>query len=272
MSFTINSSRHPLRLKDVGYSLNSFDDLELKIKDEQRALKELAYKINSFSKGMRLIDLTDSLSISADWKDFVSVESDFQDKVVFMRTFTSLISFNQVYNKNIAATKRVSLEVSPLKVNNVGQVVSDIRFYNKALNETNFDETFTPFGYGRWKRLITGDYIFKKALCKYVIQASVDSDRPNVRQYVHKADVPDRVAQGVVNLTKTNQPYVVHFDTDRLFHIVPEINVSIKSYSGTNVAPLIIPFDVTRTGFKVIMKGVDGEYVDGSITYSARGY
>ena len=108
MSFTINSSRHPLRLKDVGYSLNSFDDLELKIKDEHRALKELAYKINSFSKGMRLIDLTDSLSISADWKDFVSVESDFQDNVVFMRTFTSLISFNQVYNKNIAATKRVN--------------------------------------------------------------------------------------------------------------------------------------------------------------------
>lgn len=164
------------------------------------------------------------------------------------------------------------LGIGVLKIGNAQIVLSDLRFYDKVLNETNFDEAFTPLGYSRWKKMITGDYIYQKALCKYVIHASLDSDRPNVRAYTHKVDVPDLLAQGTVELTVNNQPLEVQFPKDRTFHIVPEMNISIKSYSGTGATPLVLAYNVTTKGFMVVMKNEDGGYVDGTITYAARGY
>ena len=164
------------------------------------------------------------------------------------------------------------LGIGVSKIDNIPIVLSDLRFYDKVLNETNFDETFTPFGYSRWKKMITGDYIYQRALCKYVIHASLDSDRPNVRAYTHKVDVPDLLAQGTVELTVNNQPRKVQFPKDRTFHIVPEMNISIKSYSGTGATPLVLAYNVTTKGFMVSMKNEDGGYVEGTITYAARGY
>lgn len=165
-----------------------------------------------------------------------------------------------------------ALGIGVTKIDNIPIVLSDLRFYDKVLNETNFDEAFTPFGYSRWKKMITGDYIYQKALCKYVIHASLDSDRPNVRAYTHKVDVPDLLAQGTVELTVNNQPREVQFPEDRTFHIVPEMNISIKSYSGTGATPLVLAYNVTTKGFTVVMKNEDGGYVEGTITYAARGY
>lgn len=165
-----------------------------------------------------------------------------------------------------------ALGIGISKIDNTPIVLSDLRFYDKVLNETNFDETFTPFGYSRWKKMIAGDYIYQKALCKYVIHASLDSDRPNVRAYTHKVDVPDLLAQGTVELTVSNQPHEVNFPKDRTFHIVPEMNISIKSYSGTGATPLVLAYNVTTKGFTVVMKNEDGGYVEGTVTYAARGY
>ena len=164
------------------------------------------------------------------------------------------------------------LGIGVSKIGDTTIVLSDLRFYDKVLNETNFDETFTPFGYSRWKKMITGDYIYQKALCKYVIHANLNSDRPNVRAYTHKIDVPDVLDTGTVALTTTNQPCEVHFNSDRKFHIIPELNVTIKSYSGTGATPLVLAYNVTTKGFTVVMKNEDGGYVEGTITYAARGY
>ena len=164
------------------------------------------------------------------------------------------------------------LGIGVSKIDNIPIVLSDLRFYDKVLNETNFDEAFTPFGYSRWKKMITGDYIYQKALCKYVIHASLESDRPNVRAYTHKIDVPDVLDTGTVALTTTNQPREVQFNSDRKFHIIPELNVTIKSYSGTGATPLVLAYNVTTKGFTVVMKNEDGGYVEGTITYAARGY
>ena len=168
---------------------------------------------------------------------------------------------------------RAKLYLNAFKVGNAGQVISDIRLYNKVLNETNYDETITPYGYGKWKVLVTGDYIYEKALCKYTMQASLNADRPNTRIYQHKVDVPDRVQTGTVVLDTKEQPLHVKFDDDpvRAFHVTPELNVSIKSYSGTDQTPLVMTYNLDRYGFDVTMK-VGTEYIAGSITYAARGY
>lgn len=165
-----------------------------------------------------------------------------------------------------------ALGIGASKISGAQTVLSDLRFYDKVLNETNFDESFAPFGYSKWKKMITGDYIYQKALCKYVMQSSFSADRPNVRMYTHKVDVPDVVDTGTEVLTTTNQPCEVQFNSNRKFHIVPELNVTIKSYSGTGATPLVLAYNVTTTSFMVVMKNEDGGYVEGTITYAARGY
>lgn len=190
----------------------------------------------------------------------------------FFRKFSIALGLQEVHNKKTIKPFKGALGIGVLKINNAQQVLSDLRFYDKVLNETNFDETFTPFGYSKWKKMITGDYIYQKALCKYVMLASLNADRPNARVYTHKVDVPDLLAQGTVELTVSNQPREVHFPKDRTFHIIPEMNISIKSYSGTGAAPLVLAYNVTTEGFMVFMKNEDGGYVEGTITYAARGY
>lgn len=242
------------------------------IREEIRGikLKEVAFPISHF-KGKRLKDFRGT-AYTADWKDLLSFDLEATTVNAYSRKFSTALGIQEAHNKKVIKPIKEILGIGVLKINNAQQVLSDLRFYDKVLNETNFDETFTPFGYSKWKKMITGDYIYQKALCKYVMQASLNADRPNARAYIHKVDVPDLLAQGTVELTVSNQPREVHFPKDRTFHIIPEMNISIKSYSGTGAAPLVLAYNVTTKGFMVFMKNEDGGYVEGTVTYAARGY
>ena len=211
--------------------------------------------------------------IDSDWKAKLSLSVSYISENIFNRNFTVKLGIGDSVVKNITKELITKIGLNAFKVSNAGQVISDIRLYNKVLNETNYDETITPYGYGKWKVLVTGDYIYEKALCKYTMQASLNADRPNTRIYQHKVDVPDRVQTGTVVLDTIEQPLHVKFDDDpvRAFHVTPELNVSIKSYSGTDQTPLVMTYNLDRYGFDVTMK-VGTEYIAGSITYAARGY
>ena len=211
--------------------------------------------------------------IDSDWKAKLSLSVSYISENIFNRNFTVKLGIGDSVVKNITKELITKIGLNAFKVSNAGQIISDIRLYNKVLNETNYDETITPYGYGKWKEMVTGDYIYEKALCKYTMQASLNADRPNTRIYQHKVDVPDRVQTGTVVLDTKEQPLHVKFDDDpvRAFHVTPEMNVSIKSYSGTSGTPEVMVYNIDRYGFDVTMK-VGTEYIAGSITYAARGY
>lgn len=248
MSFSTQSSLYSLKLSDL--PVTRLNQLELPYVDV---------------KGN---------DIKSSWKDYLNFSVDFSASALIVREFDIKIGISNPIIKDVNRTPfTIKVGVDTERINNAGQVIGDIRFYDKVLNETDYDATITPFGYGKWRELVTGDYIYEKALCKYSMQASLNANRPNTRQYIHKVDVPDVVDRGVVELTKDNQPLFVRFSTEevRKFHIVPELNVSIKSYSGTDKSPIIIPYNTTTDGFYVTMKA-DGEFVEGKISWSARGY
>ena len=211
--------------------------------------------------------------IDSDWKAKLSLSVSYISENIFNRNFTVKLGIGDSVVKNITKELITKIGLNAFKVNNAGQVISDIRLYNKVLNETNYDETITPYGYGKWKVLVTGDYIYEKALCKYTMQASLNADRPNTRIYQHKVDVPDRVQTGTVVLDTKEQPLHVKFDDDpvRAFHVTPEMNVSIKSYSGTSGTPEVMVYNIDRYGFDITLKN-GSEYVAGKITYAARAY
>lgn len=223
--------------------------------------------------------------ITSEWKTSLGVKRVVNDLLAITRIFPINLRAGLTLVKDMeSAPHNLKIGVRGHRVANAGQVIGDIRFYDTVLNETSYDRTLTPYGYGKWKEMITGDYIYTKALCKYCIQASLNADRPNTRQYLHKVDVPDVTDRGTVELTLDNQPLFVPFTDDRMFHIVPEVNVTLKSFSGVdlqpvtvddgvaiNVLPVVIPYNVTTKGFYVTMK-YDGEFVEGKVTYAARGY
>ena len=248
MSFVTTITDYYLKIKDLPHHLVKDLDLEM---DEVRA----NYIVSTWGTRVGIKIVTeDILAITRQF--FVKLQTNIENVVHFTK-----------------APINLGMGFKAQRIANAGQVIGDIRFYDKVLNETDYDATITPFGYGKWRELVTGDYIYEKALCKYSMQASLNADRPNTRTYIHKVDVPDVVDKGVAELTKTNQPLFVRFSLEevRKFHIVPELNVNIKSYSGVGTTPLVIPYNTTTEGFYVTMKA-DGEFVEGSISWSARGY
>lgn len=237
----------------------------------QQQINKKSSKAFSATLGIKVDPVTKN-DFYRTFKAGLGFTSDYTTVNAYFRKFSTALGLQEAPNKKIIKPFKEALGIGVLKINNAQQVLSDLRFYDKVLTETNFDETFTPFGYSKWKKMITGDYIYQKALCKYVMQASFNADRPNARAYTHKVDVPDVVDTGTVVLTTANQPHEMHFNSDRKFHIVPELNVTIKSYSGTGATPLVLAYDVTTKGFMVVMKNENGGYVEGTITYAARGY
>ena len=101
------------------------------------------------------------------------------------------------------------------------------------------------------------------------MQASLNADRPNAREYRHLVDVPDVQETGIAELTETNQPYTVEFT--RFLHVVPDVNTTIKSYSGIDGTPTIIVYNITTKSFDVTMK-MGSEYVAGTISWASRGF
>ena len=253
MSFiTLYPSEYKPRIKEVDAVIKDYvlpiryvSTYPATINEVSYKIKDLNYKIKDVAFGF----------IQSIWKDTVSI--------------SNVKTYQKTFNKTLNSAIKFSFE----KLGNSGQIISDIRLYDKVLNETNYDETITPYGYGKWKEMVTGDYIYEKALCKYAMQASLNADRPNTRIYQHKVDVPDRVQTGTVVLDTIEQPLHVKFDDDpvRAFHVTPEMNVSIKSYSGTSGTPEVMVYNIDRYGFDVTLKN-GSEYVAGKITYAARAY
>ena len=248
MSFTTESSKYNLKLSDLPY-----------------------IKVNNLN--LSILNVSGN-SIKSSWKDYLDLSVERIALLTVTRDFDVRLGITTNIKKDIEKSPfDVCLGIDVDRIANAGQIMGDIRFYDTALNEGNYSGILTPYGYGRWRELVTGEYIYQGAICKYCMQSSLNADRPNTRQYVHKVDVPDIIDTGTATLTKTNQPLFVRFSDEevRRFHVVPELNVNIKSYGGTGATPLVIPYNVTREGFYVTMK-VDGAYVDGTISYSARGY
>lgn len=271
MTITFSREQVNLKIKEV---FNPFNSFNIKMKNLQGGtslkLKEAYYPLSRFN--IPIQDLVGNI-IHGDWRATLGVSSQNTLNRTIVRDFGVNLGMHIPLTKDITKEMVLNLGVKAHRLANAGQVIGDIRFHDKVLTESNYDTVLTPYGYGAWRQLIAGDYTFSKALCRYSMRASLNADRPNTRQYLHKMDVPDIIDTGVATLTKDNQPLFVKFSEDesRKFHIVPEVNVSLKSYSGTNSTPIIIPYDISREGFYVTMKA-DGASIDGSISWSARGY
>ena len=150
--------------------------------------------------------------------------------------------------------------------------MSDLTIYAKALNETDFDVAITPAGYDRFKTMLTGDYIYQRALFRFVLNAAtVSSERPNAREYLHKVDVPDTIETGIIEFKTDENPATYYFT--REFHVVPEVIYTILRVENMEELgqAVILPLEVTTKYIKAQLK-IGSVYVNGAVSFSARGY
>jgi hypothetical protein len=183
-----------------------------------------------------------------------------------------VVELKETKSKELSKTFNEVLNIIEIYLRHAGTVMSDLTIYAKALNETDFDVAITPAGYDRFKTMLTGDYIYQRALFRFVLNvATVNSERPNAREYLHKVDVPDTIETGIIEFKTGENPATYYFT--REFHVVPEVTYTILRVENMEELgqAVILPLEVTTKYTKAQLK-IGSVYVNGAVSFSARGY
>ena len=222
-----------------------------------RRMNEITDTINDYVQKFINTDITYALNI----KDSFSTNS------IYNSEWVTKVGVKDSSSSQIDTINTIKLGVYELYLNNAGMIITDIFKYNIAIDDTNFDEALSPIGFSAFREMKTGDYTYQNAICKVRLEAQNSGDRPNIRQYVHKVDVPDVVESGIITLTATNQPVTYLFK--RKFHSIPEVNFSIKSSDIEGAT--FVPVNISTEEISIYLKS-GTSYIGGQISFSARGY
>ena len=262
---------------NIGYSMDFVESFS-RVVDYNRIIKENLdiQRILSKETGKNInYNLTLEETVNKEVGKMFTEGLELQEQL--RKEYTLIIKENldiqrRILSKELQKTFDIALDVVENYLRAAGTVMSDLTLYNVALNETNFDTAITPAGYDRFKTMLTGDYVYQKALFRFVLNSTTKSgERPNCREYLHKVDVPDTFETGTIEFETDWNPATYEFK--RKFHIVPEVTYTIIRVEGMeelNQATLL-PLEVTTTHIKAQLK-VGSKYVNGAVSFSARGY
>lgn len=244
-----------IEIYDEGAGQAKINELHIKTNTLHKKIKDIKINMKGVNIGYSM-DFVESFSRVVDYNRIIKENLDIQ----------------RILSKELQKTFDIALDVVENYLRAAGTVMSDLTLYNVALNETNFDTAITPAGYDRFKTMLTGDYVYQKALFRFVLNSTTTSgERPNCREYLHKVDVPDTFETGTIEFETDWNPATYEFK--RKFHIVPEVTYTIIRVEGMeelNQATLL-PLEVTTTHIKAQLK-VGSKYVNGAVSFSARGY
>lgn len=150
-------------------------------------------------------------------------------------------------------------------------VVSDMILSSELMDAAGFAHLVAygnvP-GYERWRDFIPGDYEYREAMFRTVIE-SKNSDRGMLASMQVTVDVPDLIERGSTTVSVAAVGGIVTFQ--RKFHIVPEITMAIKGGVGLPAVPRIT--SVTKEGFTFVLEDArEGTFRTGVATWAAHGY
>ena len=149
-------------------------------------------------------------------------------------------------------------------------VISDMIVASTEITEQDFAaivEAGHPPGYTDFRDFIQGDYTYRRALFRAVLN-SRNSDRGFIDALRVTVDVPDIFDRGTAQITDAAAGAVIYFS--RSFRVAPEVTMTHKG--GTAVAIPRLLGSVTTTGFTAILENSSGTRVTGSFTWIAQGY
>lgn len=153
-------------------------------------------------------------------------------------------------------------------------VLYDVSFQEGPISREDFEEIVSsPSGYSTFVDFRVGDYEYKDAIYRFMVQKQELSVNPLLYDLVVHVDIPDTEDRGTANVSaETTRVYF-----NKSFYNPPEVvatTVSGTTSGGVSI-PVVLSTDKSDDAgryFEVQLQNADGSLVSGRIAWTARGY
>ena len=190
--------------------------------------------------------------------------------VAYRRNLTEGFAVSDALRKAIRLTAQEALALAEQYRRHANGVISDMIVGSTEITEQDFAaivEAGHPPGYTDFRDFIQGDYTYRRALFRAILN-SRNSDRAFIDALRVTVDVPDIFDRGTAQITDPAAGASIYFS--RSFRVAPEVTMTHKG--GTAVAIPRLLGAVTTTGFTAVLENSSGTRVTGSFTWIAQGY
>ena len=190
--------------------------------------------------------------------ELLKVADKYTDKRVMYRWFYETAKITDKRCLNLTKLEKQQFKVICELMENSNAVISDI------VISTSDIITDVPAGYGAWKPFVSGDYTYKDALIKAVLQSFTLDYNALLSEYKVFVDLPDIQDHAVTNVPaeKTYIPFNLEF------YQIPEVTIT-----ATGSTKVLIPHivEVTLEGFYVELRDTNNSLTAGKISWQALG-
>jgi hypothetical protein len=190
--------------------------------------------------------------------------------VAYRRNLSEGFAVSDALRKAIRLTAQEALALAEQYRRHANGVISDMIVGSTEITEQDFAaivEAGHPPGYTDFRDFIQGDYTYRRALFRAILN-SRNSDRAFIDALRVTVDVPDIFDRGTAQITDPAAGASIYFS--RSFRVAPEVTMTHKG--GTAVAIPRLLGAVTTTGFTAVLENSSGTRVTGSFTWIAQGY
>ena len=162
-------------------------------------------------------------------------------------------------------------------VKNCESVLSNIYISKAEIsnNEDFMNVVNAPPGFTTFSDFKVGEYEYEEALIKVTLKTNAPALTPSVADVVMHVDIPDTDDRGVVEITDTSEPTLVHFN--KHYYTPPEVSVVVRG--GSTESGNIIPYIISTEGiddagryFTVELRDSGNNRTTGTISWIAKGY
>jgi len=190
--------------------------------------------------------------------------------VAYRRNLSEGFGVSDALRRAMSLSVREALALAEQYRRHANGVISDMIVGSAEITEQDFAaivEAGHPPGYTDFRDFIQGDYTYRRALFRAILN-SRNSDRAFIDALRVTVDVPDIFDRGTAQITDPAAGASIYFS--RSFRVAPEVTMTHKG--GTAVAIPRLLGAVTTTGFTAVLENSSGTRVTGSFTWIAQGY
>ena len=190
--------------------------------------------------------------------------------VAYRRNLTEGLAVSDALRRAMSLTAREALALAEQYRRHANGVISDMIVGSTEITEQDFAaivEAGHPPGYTDFRDFIQGDYTYRRALFRAILN-SRNSDRAFIDALRVTVDVPDIFDRGTAQITDPAAGASIYFS--RSFRVAPEVTMTHKGGSAVAIPRLLGA--VTTTGFTAVLENSSGTRVTGSFTWIAQGY
>lgn len=261
--------KRPMRSLSIGESLKRTSDFRRNIL-EPILIQEICSKrpTKPFADSFSIVDFGHR-NFSKIPIQGLNIGESMMRSAQFNRAFFEVVRFAEKAGKNFSLRKFEMLNLIEEWRRKGGAIISAVVIESEGMDLASFRNYFdlgvVP-GYAPFKPFIPGDYTYKDALFKIVMQSNTN-DRARVDGLRVDIDVPDVIDRGTATITDAAAGVTVIFD--REFLEEPEITVTLRGSATVGIPRVTTK---SKTQFTLHLLNNSGGFTTGTVGWTAQGY